>query len=132
MPGADARPRSTGGAAPGQPRRPRQAGGRRSRPARRERQAPPHRRAGAAWCRRNLPARSPRPAPRRPPQSTYEAVRTVVATLESFKPEDQERIIRWAREKLGLSAAPAVAGAGAEGVVERITAEVGTPLAPTK
>ena len=58
----------------------------------------------------------------------YEAVRTVVATLESFKPEDQERIIRWAREKLGLSAAPAVAGAGAEGVVERITAEVGTPL----
>jgi hypothetical protein len=39
----------------------------------------------------------------------YEAVRTVVATLESFDANDQERILRWAREKLGLAdAAPAV------------------------
>jgi len=31
-----------------------------------------------------------------------EAVRTIVATLEKFDKNDQERIIRWAREKLGL------------------------------
>lgn len=35
----------------------------------------------------------------------YEAVRTVVATLEHFEAKDQERVIRWAREKLGLAAA---------------------------
>jgi hypothetical protein len=34
-----------------------------------------------------------------------EAVRTVATALGSFSPEDQERIIRWAREKLGLSSA---------------------------
>jgi hypothetical protein len=34
----------------------------------------------------------------------YEAVRTVVATLEPFDINDQERILRWAREKLGLAA----------------------------
>lgn len=39
-----------------------------------------------------------------------EAVRTVVAALQPFEPKDQERILRWAREKLGL-AAPVVAGA---------------------
>ena len=32
-----------------------------------------------------------------------EAVRVVTAALESFEADDQERIIRWAREKLGLS-----------------------------
>lgn len=31
-----------------------------------------------------------------------EAVRTIVAALQPFKSEDQERILRWAREKLGL------------------------------
>jgi hypothetical protein len=35
----------------------------------------------------------------------YEAVRTIVAALESFDAKDQERILRWAREKLGLAAA---------------------------
>lgn len=35
-----------------------------------------------------------------------EAVRTVVSALSGFSPEEQERIIRWAREKLGLSTAP--------------------------
>ncbi len=34
----------------------------------------------------------------------FEAVRTVVAALHPFDPKDQERILRWAREKLGLSA----------------------------
>ena len=32
-----------------------------------------------------------------------EAVRMLVTTLEPFQKADQERIIRWAREKLGLS-----------------------------
>jgi hypothetical protein len=32
-----------------------------------------------------------------------EAVRTIAAALAPFKKDDQERIIRWAREKVGLS-----------------------------
>ncbi len=36
-----------------------------------------------------------------------EAVRAVAAALEGFDASEQERIIRWAREKLGLSVAPA-------------------------
>jgi hypothetical protein len=35
-----------------------------------------------------------------------DAVRTIVGTLEPFGPEDQERIIRWAQEKLGLQPTP--------------------------
>src|SRR6267378_7198735 len=35
-----------------------------------------------------------------------EAVRLVVTALSGFSPEEQERVIRWAREKLGLAAAP--------------------------
>jgi hypothetical protein len=38
-----------------------------------------------------------------------EAVRAVTAALEGFEAKDQERIIRWAREKLGLSAVSLVA-----------------------
>src|ERR1039457_1770561 len=33
-----------------------------------------------------------------------EALRTIVAALTPFKQPDQERIIRWAKEKLGLPA----------------------------
>jgi hypothetical protein len=40
----------------------------------------------------------------------YEAVRIVVETLEPFEAKDQERILRWAREKLGLAAAPVSSG----------------------
>jgi hypothetical protein len=36
-----------------------------------------------------------------------EAVRIVADALGGFDPKDQERIIRWAREKLGLPAVPA-------------------------
>jgi len=32
-----------------------------------------------------------------------EAVRAVAAALNGFDADEQERIIRWAREKLGLS-----------------------------
>ena len=35
-----------------------------------------------------------------------EAVRTVTTALDGFSPEEQERILRWAREKLGLAPAP--------------------------
>ncbi len=41
-----------------------------------------------------------------------EAVKTVAAALEGFDPADQERIIRWAREKVGLSAAPPISASG--------------------
>ena len=39
-------------------------------------------------------------------QDDLEAVRVVTTALGSFSPEEQERIIRWAREKLGLAPAP--------------------------
>ena len=35
----------------------------------------------------------------------FEAVRIVVETLGAFKGEDRERILRWAREKLGMTGA---------------------------
>lgn len=41
-----------------------------------------------------------------------EAVRSIAETLEPFANEDRERIIRWAREKIGMSAGPAAASAG--------------------
>lgn len=34
-----------------------------------------------------------------------EAVRTIAAALSAFSPEEQERILRWAREKIGLAPA---------------------------
>jgi len=44
-----------------------------------------------------------------------EAVRAVATALGGFSPEEQERIIRWAREKLGLAPTP------------RITSETSAP-----
>jgi hypothetical protein len=35
-----------------------------------------------------------------------EAVRAVVSALSGFSPEEQERVIRWSREKLGLTSPP--------------------------
>lgn len=35
-----------------------------------------------------------------------EAVKKIVESLEGFKPEEQERIIRWARERIGLDLTP--------------------------
>lgn len=40
----------------------------------------------------------------------FDALRTIVKTLEAFGAEDQNRILRWTAEKLGLSQAPRVAG----------------------
>ncbi len=42
-----------------------------------------------------------------------EAVRALVQQLDPFEPKDQERIIRWAREKLGLKPVPAAPSGGA-------------------
>src|ERR1700737_125124 len=41
------------------------------------------------------------------PKDDLEAVRLVADALEGFEANDQERIIRWAREKLGLAMVPA-------------------------
>src|SRR5579863_4921816 len=41
------------------------------------------------------------------PKDDLAAVRAVTEALDGFDPKDQERIIRWAREKIGLSVAPA-------------------------
>jgi hypothetical protein len=41
------------------------------------------------------------------PNDDLEAVRIVAEALQGFDARDQERIIRWAREKLGLVASPA-------------------------
>ena len=40
------------------------------------------------------------------PKDDLAAVRAVTEALEGFDPKDQERIIRWAREKIGLSVVP--------------------------
>lgn len=37
------------------------------------------------------------------PPDDLDALRSVVEALKPFDPKDQERIVRWAREKLGLS-----------------------------
>lgn len=64
----------------------------------------------------------------------FEAVRTVVATLEPFDAKDQERILRWAREKLGRSTAAAVpsVGTGNEPRAERVPADAGASVPPAK
>jgi len=41
------------------------------------------------------------------PTDDLEAVRVVAEALQGFDARDQERIIRWAREKLGLASSPA-------------------------
>jgi len=58
------------------------------------------------------------------PTDDFEAARIIITALESFGPEDQERIIRWAREKLGLTPAPPIA---AQEKVAKFTGQVATP-----
>src|SRR5680860_34934 len=43
------------------------------------------------------------------PKDDLEAVRLVAEALDGFEAGDQERILRWAREKVGLATGPAVA-----------------------
>ncbi len=53
-----------------------------------------------------------------------EAVRSIVNALEPFEPKEQERIIRWAREKLGLW----VSSASSERVLTTGTLSEQSPL----
>lgn len=64
----------------------------------------------------------------------YEAVRTVVDTLEQFDAKDQERVLRWAREKLGLTAVPASASTDAQSKPRHDPADRASPqgVAPGK
>jgi hypothetical protein len=47
-----------------------------------------------------------------PPPDDLEAVRTISTALQGFPREDQERILRWVREKLGLSVRTDTGGGG--------------------
>jgi hypothetical protein len=49
------------------------------------------------------------------PKDDLEAVRLVADALEGFEANDQERIIRWVREKIGLSVAPETFGPRSSG-----------------
>jgi len=43
-----------------------------------------------------------------PAPDEFDALRTIVKTLEAFGPDDQNRILRWTAEKLGLGQTPLV------------------------
>src|SRR5215469_6003778 len=64
----------------------------------------------------------------------FEAVRAVVATLEPFDINDQERILRGAREKLGLTAGNTLAPgtSRSDTSAPRDTADAATPAAASK
>lgn len=67
-----------------------------------------------------------------------EAVRAVAAALEGFGPDDQERIIRWAREKLGLApralpeARPPLPSSPASSHPSADAADLARPSAPSR
>lgn len=61
----------------------------------------------------------------------FEAVRTVVETLQAFEAKDQERILRWAREKLGLTASPASGSVGELGSVARTSDQSAANISTT-
>ena len=54
-----------------------------------------------------------------------EAVRTIAAALSGFSPEEQERILRWVREKIGLVTAPRI-------LPEMRTSPPSLPLTPAR
>lgn len=58
------------------------------------------------------------------PKDDLEAVRAVAAALEGFDAKEQERILRWAREKVGLTAGAPMARIPAEPAPERIAAAI--------
>ena len=43
-----------------------------------------------------------------PEPDDLEALKTIVEALKPFKPDDQDRILRWTREKFGLAVAPTI------------------------
>ena len=66
------------------------------------------------------------------PADDLEAIRLVIQALEPFDSKDRERIIRWAEEKLGMSAAPAITSSGpiATSASARTTLNTTSALAP--
>ena len=62
------------------------------------------------------------------PTDDFEAVRLVVAALEGFDSTAQERILRWAREKVGLAGSPSTpVGSPA---IKTLTVDVAGTLQP--
>jgi len=57
----------------------------------------------------------------------FEAVRMVVAALEGFDAKDQERILRWAREKVGLRVPSHSEEAAAATIISEARAASGVP-----
>src|SRR5712691_9057632 len=60
-----------------------------------------------------------------------EAVRVLAATLEPFKGDERERIIRWAREKLGMSSTSTVPAIQRPAAAATLTDVVAKPLVLT-
>ena len=58
-----------------------------------------------------------------------EAVRILVETLQSFDSKDQERIIRWAREKIGLAPSTPRQSATAPAEAANLGTQLGAPVA---
>jgi len=60
------------------------------------------------------------------PTDDLEAVRILIQALEPFDSKDRERIIRWAAEKLGMTAPTSLPHAHKEGIIETgaLTAKV--------
>lgn len=61
-----------------------------------------------------------------------EAVRTIVSTLEKFDKNDQERIIRWAREKLGLNVVQVQPQVASQNVQQAVNQQCQTPIKDLK
>ena len=61
----------------------------------------------------------------------FEAVRKVVETLQPFETKDQERILRWAREKLGLTTSPKGEMASVAHTSDQSAANISTTGKPT-
>jgi hypothetical protein len=67
------------------------------------------------------------------PKSTpddLEAVRAIANALKNFDSDDQERILRWAREKLGLNVAPAIPAPAQHEIRTPPAAQQHTPRSP--
>lgn len=66
------------------------------------------------------------------PQDDLDAVRQIVSTLEDFAEDDRERILRWAREKLGMAGVNASGSlAGVSSPSAATVAQVYTPPPPS-
>jgi hypothetical protein len=62
-----------------------------------------------------------------PKPDDLEAVRTIVTTLQPFDANEQERILRWSREKLGLSSAEVSKGNAPQTITPTPGSDSSTP-----